>query len=349
MYDKITDMKEVKKRILWVDIAKAFAILSVPISHCLPLGTTLRALIFSVHMPLFFILSGFTTKLASDWKTVGKRLKKNFLYLILPTLGVISIFAFTEAFKFGGIELFPSKVAWTLREFFIKNYPDGLYNAGAVWFLVALFNAKLIMDVVNTVIKSEKSGIVFFLFGALGIYMGVKGIRLPFFVDLALVASMFIEVGILWRKYEKTVKKYSVPLLLAAGAFWFSRVMRGDFLEFWTRFYAGYEISIFEAVAGSFVIGNIAMMLEESLKKAGKIQKKLMNALIVVGKNTMLLYLIHCLDTSIFNFWNFSVELGVFATCLTRLALNLAIFVVIRNGYLLFKNRDKRKRDLKNS
>lgn len=328
-------MKEVKKRILWVDIAKAFAILSVPISHCLPLGTTLRALIFSVHMPLFFILSGFTTKLASDWKTVGKRLKKNFLYLILPTLGVISIFALTEAFKFGGIELFPSKVAWTLREFFIKNYPDGLYNAGAVWFLVALFNAKFIMDVVNTVIKSEKSGIIFFLFGALGMFMGVNGIRLPFFIDLALVASMFIEIGILWRKYENVIKKYTVPLLLAAGTFWFSRVMCGDFLEFWTRFYAGYEISIIEAVAGSFVIGNIAMMLEESLKKTGKIQKKLIDTLVFIGKNTMILYLVHSLDTSIFNFWQVSDDVVV--TIVVRMALNLSIFAVVTGGIYLWK------------
>ena len=86
-------MKEVKKRILWVDIAKALTILSVPISHTLEIEMTLRTMFFSFHMPLFFILSGFTTKLATDWKTFRARLKKNFLHLIVPAFIVLVIFA----------------------------------------------------------------------------------------------------------------------------------------------------------------------------------------------------------------------------------------------------------------
>ncbi len=328
-------MKEVKKRILWVDIAKAFAILSVPISHCLPLDTTLRAMIFSIHMPLFFILSGFTTKLATDWKTVWKRLKKNFLYLIIPTIAVLLVFAVTEAFRFGGVELIPSKAAWTFREFFLMKYPDGLYNASAVWFLVALFWAKLFMDIINVVIKTEKNGLLFFVLGVLGMCMGVFEFRPPFFIDLGLVATMFIEVGILWRKYEKIIRKYQIPLLAIAGIYWFSHVMRGDYLELWTRFYAGYEVSILVAIAGSFIVGNLAMMLEGSLKKAGKIQKIIVDTLVTIGKSTMVLYMIHCLDTSIFNFWAITEDITI--TCFIRLALNLAIFVIIHNSILLMK------------
>lgn len=337
MYAKITDMKEVKNRILWVDIAKAFAILSVPISHCLPLDTTLRAMIFSIHMPLFFILSGFTTKLATDWKTVGKRLKKSFLYLLIPTFAVLTVFAFTEALKFGGIHLFPGKMLWTFREFFIMKYPYGLYNASAVWFLVALFWAKLFMDIINVTIKTEKNGLIFFIFGVLGMCMGIFAFRPPFFIDLGLVATMFIEVGILWRKHEKLINKFRIPLLIAAGTFWFSRVMRGDYIEMWTRFYSGYEISIIEAIAGAFLVGNVAMMLEDALKKAGKVQKEAINALVTIGKHTMLLYMIHCLDTSIFNFWQ--VSGNIFILCAVRLALNLSIFVICYNAYTLYKRR----------
>ncbi len=320
-------MKEVKKRILWVDIAKAFAILSVPISHCLELGTTLRAMIFSIHMPLFFILSGFTTKLATDWKTVLKRLKKSLIYLIIPTIFILLVFAFMEALKSGGLHLLPGKIVWTFREFFFAKYPSGLCNAGAVWFIVALFWAKLIMDVVNVTIKTEKNAIIFFILGALGMCMGVFEFRPPFYIDLAFVATMFIEVGILWRKYEKVIKKYTLPLLAVAGIFWFSRTMRGDYIELWTRFYAGYEISVILAITGSFLVGNVAMMLEESLKKAGKIQKKITNTLVFIGKNTMVLYLIHSLDTSVFTFWDVTDNIAL--KCVIRLAINLAIFAVV--------------------
>lgn len=44
------------KRIAWIDIAKGIAILLMIIGHELPSNCHLYGLIFSFHMPLFFIL-----------------------------------------------------------------------------------------------------------------------------------------------------------------------------------------------------------------------------------------------------------------------------------------------------
>ena len=347
-YAIIPDMKEVKKRILWVDIAKAIAILSVIISHTIELDSTLRVMIFSFHMPLFFILSGFTTHLAEDKKTLVKRLKKNIKYLLIPTFLILFIFALTEAFKFGGIQLWPEKTVWTFREFFLMKYPDGLYNASAVWFLVAMFWAKLIMDFVNIKFKTEKNGIIFLFLGMLGIWMGVTGSRLPFFVDLGFVATMFMEIGLLWRKYEAVVKKYTPILLAIAGLYWYSHTMRGDYLELWTRFYAGYEVSILTSIAGAFLVSNFAMMLEEALKKADIILKKSLDFFVLIGQNTLLLYLIHCLDTALLtNLWD--VREGddkgrIIISVILRVALNVAIFIFIKGSVSIIKNCSKRKR-----
>ena len=57
-----------KERIAWIDIAKGVTILTVIWSHTLPFGGLPRNLIFCFHMPLFFILSGFTLKPARDVK-----------------------------------------------------------------------------------------------------------------------------------------------------------------------------------------------------------------------------------------------------------------------------------------
>lgn len=46
------------KRIEWVDIAKGIAIILMVVGH--EIGGNARIFIFSFHMPLFFILSGFT-------------------------------------------------------------------------------------------------------------------------------------------------------------------------------------------------------------------------------------------------------------------------------------------------
>ena len=333
-------MKEVKKRILWVDIAKALTILSVPVSHTLPLDWTIRSMIFSFHMPLFFILSGFTTKLATDWKTLWKRLKKNFLYLIVPTILVILIFSIADTLGKTDITGFFSNFGFWLHEFFIEKYPDGFYTASAVWFLVALFWAKLFMDLINIIFKSEKNGILFFFLGALGMSMGVFGFRPPFFLDLGFVAMLFMEIGMLWRKYEDKINKYSILISIAAATYWFSRTMRGDYLEMWTRFYAGFEVSILVAIAGTWLICELSKMIEESVKKAKGCSKKVFDTLITLGKNTMILYIVHCLDYVLFGeIWEFrdGRDIMVWVSIAIRLALNLAVYVIVKNTICLIK------------
>ena len=335
-------MKEVKKRILWVDIAKALTILSVPISHTLPLDLTIRSMIFSFHMPLFFILSGFTTKLATDWKTLFKRLKKNFLYLIVPTLLVITIFALSDTLSKTNIFGFFPKFAYWMREFFIDRYPEGFYTASAVWFLVALFWAKLFMDFINVVFKTEKNGILFFLLGAFGMSMGVFEFRPPFFLDLGLVAMLFMEIGILWRRYEERINKYSTLITIVAAIYWFSRTMRGDYIEMWTRFYAGFEVCILVAVAGTWLVAEFSKMIEESTKKIKKgFTKKALDSFITLGKNTMILYLVHCLEYVFFGYmWDFrdGSDATLWLSIAIRFALNLAGYVIVKNTICLVKN-----------
>jgi len=340
-------MKEVKKRILWVDIAKALAILSVPISHTLNLDMTIRGMIFSFHMPLFFILSGYTTKLAEDKKTLIARTKKNFKYLILPALTIILIYFFLTALGKPGDESIIVKMWQIFRETPVGYYPWSTQDAVITWFLFALFEAKFLMDVVNVVFKTEKNGLIFFFFGVLGVALGIYGHHQRFSLDLALVATMFIEIGILWRKYEAVIKKYTAPLLLVACAYWFAQTFRGNYVEFWARYYGGYETGILTALAGVFIVSNFAMMLEETAKKSGRLLKSGVNALVTLGKNTMLLYLIHSLDFIVLrDFWdvregNPPTGKSILVSCILRLALDLSFFLIVYHGLRLIKNRKK--------
>lgn len=75
-----------KQRIAWIDTTKGITILTVIWSHTLSFGSLPRNLIFCFHMPLFFILSGFTLKPAKDMKDLATRTKKDFLRLIVPVI-----------------------------------------------------------------------------------------------------------------------------------------------------------------------------------------------------------------------------------------------------------------------
>ena len=78
----------VKKRIEWVDIAKAITIILVIVGHTVD-GLS-GAIIYSFHMPLFFILSAYTFKCSENKEQFVNKTEKAFKHLIIP--GLILIF-----------------------------------------------------------------------------------------------------------------------------------------------------------------------------------------------------------------------------------------------------------------
>ena len=68
-----------RKRIEYVDVAKGIAILSVIVGHTFSAydpGSLLNRFIYSFHMPLFFILSGFFLPATGFQDGVWKKSKK---------------------------------------------------------------------------------------------------------------------------------------------------------------------------------------------------------------------------------------------------------------------------------
>lgn len=57
------------KRLDWIDIAKGIAIILVIVGHTVPNPSPLRHAIFSFHMPVFFILAGYTFR-PKPWRVL---------------------------------------------------------------------------------------------------------------------------------------------------------------------------------------------------------------------------------------------------------------------------------------
>ena len=69
-----------KQRLDWLDIAKGIAILLVIVGHTVNNPSIIRQVIFSFHMPLFFILAGYTFRI----KPWGELLKTSATRLLVP-------------------------------------------------------------------------------------------------------------------------------------------------------------------------------------------------------------------------------------------------------------------------
>lgn len=72
------------KRVEWIDIAKGITMFLVILGHSV--FGALRGMIFSFHMPLFFILSGMTCGLSADGSQFWRKCKKAFVHLVIPAL-----------------------------------------------------------------------------------------------------------------------------------------------------------------------------------------------------------------------------------------------------------------------
>lgn len=136
---------ERKKRVEWIDIAKGFAMILVVIGHT-AFSTSkqeiLRAMIFSFHMPLFFILSGMTLSFADNWKQLMNKTVKDVKNLLIPY--VVCYILSTII----GLFFAPSNI--TNKYYFTANllgfiYASGVpttfgtyevFSAGAIWFFV---------------------------------------------------------------------------------------------------------------------------------------------------------------------------------------------------------------------
>lgn len=74
------------QRVQWVDIAKGIAIICVIIGHTVPHGP-LRSALFSFHLPVFFVLSGFTTRLKPVSSMLPSLIKRLLVPYIMLTAG----------------------------------------------------------------------------------------------------------------------------------------------------------------------------------------------------------------------------------------------------------------------
>ena len=140
---------EKKQRLDYIDAAKAIAIILVIIGHCYWVGAVprLRNIIYSFHMPLFFVVSGFFIKQLSIKEALTKYSKAYLWpYMVIGTLitviDVIKTFTNHESWS-SSLTIDLTRIVWG------SNYESNVLfgnipHIGASWFLLALFWAKIL-------------------------------------------------------------------------------------------------------------------------------------------------------------------------------------------------------------
>ena len=283
----------------WADIAKGIGILSVIIGH-LEIDY-INAFVFTYHLPVFFILSGYYLRPKQNGVFIKEKAKS----LLLPyyTTGMmISI----SSVLVGIVMRFPEKkttfISWILAMLYGAGNdgisPFSIRGIGAIWFLWALFFALII---VNFSVQRKLSWI-FIIFSA---YMGwfssqILPFWLPLSIQAGLLAVIYVYVGWVARKYNSIDLRITNILLGVAIPIWIWGITH--FKGFWlvVNFLGNGVMDIVTSLCGAYVIFRFSMAIE-------KYVPLIRQFLVFCGRNSLIILSAHIIELNTFP-WGILIE-----------------------------------------
>ena len=267
-----------------IDIAKGIGILLMLMGHCPGLVWPLRNSIFSFHMPLFFILSGYFFR-SKDMRQVV--LGKGNLRL-LKSYFVTSLTVIMLAFITGGgnyalsrsLGMLMSNGGWP-SEILMGELPF----IGPIWFLLALYWCKVFYSYM--VLYCQKTLLWSFVISTIALVVGKYLFNLPLGILTGMCGLVFYAMGDYWHKgrfpYLKNRWFLAIGILV-----WLFCIWRGH-LELATFDCSFYPISMFAAFIGTYI----------TILIASKTPTRLKPIMLWIGRNTLLILCYHTLAYSI--------------------------------------------------
>ena len=179
--DKISN----SKRIAYVDFVKGIAIMLMVLCHS-GLHGSFSQWVYSFHMPLFFIVSGFLVKDSS--KQTKAFIQKKFRQLLIPYFIFAAILCFGDDSYIDWINIiYASRDSLAMSSCFTP-----------LWFLPCFFVSTIVLNVINSIKNTPIRHLLFVLVGLLGFILSaikVFSYGFPFNLDVALVGVLLMFLG----------------------------------------------------------------------------------------------------------------------------------------------------------
>ena len=328
--DKEIDMA--LKRIDWIDVAKGITILLVIAAHSTLEET--KNVIFSFHMPLFFILSCVTFKLSESREEFLKKTEKAFTHLIVTAAVVFLInslisgiiyFSKMPSVNMNSINAY---LANMIRVFVgASGVPIWVGEAkipgiGIPWFFFALFGGRTLFDYLHLKLSKKAFYISIVVCTVIGVWLG-KIQWLPFSFDIALAIQPFFLFGKWLKSYDlekKALKVSLISFVVWAALYNLVWLWKHEYLELAPRKYAAYlyPVCIICAIAGTMLVSGFSQIISK-LRITAPIK--------YLGRNSLYLLCIHYLDEQYKSLYK--VTSNDYINMLIRIGIDLIVFVLL--------------------
>ena len=329
-------------RLTHLDAAKGLAILAVILGHS---GISqINSLVYSFHLPLFFIISGYFCNHKTDTISFAKR---RFIQLIIPYIivsGLVIILHTLDSYCTSGY--YPARTALkniSIAALYGTGNPTSVLGyditaIGAIWFLPATFVAQLIWRYTSTWKYPFLWAAVIALIG----YYSGKLLWLPMSIQAGMTCCIFIYLG--WYARECCIQRFTthklLPFILSiCFVIWVINIIWFPHFYLVRNHMQGGLLNIIGGTCGSILI----ITLCQSLQRYTKI---LFSFLKWCGLNSLIILCCHNIDAmcchayDICKIMNIEHTNMLIAIRLCIGALTLAIcYILLRNSVQFLKRK----------
>lgn len=281
-----------KERILWLDQLRSIAFLFVILGH-VAIPKEWQSLIYSFHMPLFYIISGMTMNREKMMKlSFGDYVKGQAQRLLIPYIWMQFLMFPLWYFAFHYVtQSTKLTIGQAFYGIFIGNNMIVGAPSNALWFVLVLFLSNILYFGMLKIAKGEER--MLFIFVLISALIGFSDKEIPqiWHFNVAFTAVCFMYLGNLFmRWYRKSGKEFMDHItitrkillgivLVIAG--WISHEMNGRISVTANKFGQSLLLFYITSVLFSIVITMIVMEIPK------------IRVITFIGQNTLLYVGIH--------------------------------------------------------
>lgn len=282
-----------KTRLAYIDFIKIFSIMSVVLTHFLPIGSMLRNFLYTSNLCTFFVVSGITSKPAQTAEDLKRIifLKANRILIPYFLWAILSFLFSFVILKQDSIRSFAKDLLFI----------DGVRNSFNVtlWFLPCFFVVTVMFYVITYLIKNKKAvnfiGLVFTILSIVTVFFKVKDCFLGFNKCLLLFGFYLLGFNIKSIKISSRKVALVAITLFTVLSFTFAYMHRGRFISIHQMQYENHFLLwIITAYPANICLVMFAKYFFE------KIQNKF---LALISDNTMLVMALHLFFKPIYEFF----------------------------------------------
>jgi Fucose 4-O-acetylase and related acetyltransferases len=334
-------------RVYWIDLLKAGGMFLVILGHAAS-SITLKKMIYSFHMPLFFIVSGYTWRIRKE-VNLKEFVERRVTGLIIPYFVINLVFIPIWSFLVS-IGKAPKQSLLETIIGIIYGNNLGSYNSTVTvtWFLLTLFISEIIFYLVCKYSRNEKwKFCLVSIIASVGFIFSVIApeTHLMWHFDVALVGCSLIYIGDLFMvnadKLKNIIQKkgltITIVIIMAIVCLGIAYVNRRVSL---VAHRYGNVLYFYSAAVGLTTAGALLSMLFPRVKMLEN-----------VGKNTLLYLAIHDVTISIVYYYLPAIQKSVIYYTSFSVILFLALIPVcyVINKLLGFLKAQKLEQKLLNS